>query len=96
MLPILSSSLHESIQYLHCVSTLLFSKTFSSALGSDITLETILEFVDKGHNVVMAGDSDASSLMRDIAAGVGIKFDAAGTSLYDHFNYNLNMGNVRP
>jgi hypothetical protein len=47
--------------------------------------------VDKGHNVLVAGDKSPSSLIRDIAAGVGVRFDADGSSVYDHFNYASNL-----
>lgn len=47
-------------------------------------LATILEFIDTGHNVLLAASSDVSDAMRTLAAEVGVDMDERGSSVLDH------------
>lgn len=40
-------------------------------------LTSVLEFVDSGHDLIVAADSSASDLIRDIATECGVDFDEA-------------------
>jgi len=60
----------------------------SSDLGIDIA--TILDFIDTGHSVVMAGSSDIGDAIKEIATECNVEFDEAGTSVIDHMNYDTS------
>lgn len=38
-------------------------------------MEAVLDFVDSGHDLILAADSSASDLIRNIAAECGVDFD---------------------
>ena len=46
----------------------------------------LLEFVDAGHDFLLAVDSDASDELRELAADLGVDFDSKGSVITDHFN----------
>ena len=46
----------------------------------------MLEFVDAGHDLLLATDSDASDEIRELAADLGVDFDSKGSVVIDHFN----------
>ena len=48
-------------------------------------MPAILEFVDSGHNLLLAVNSEVSDTMRLLAAEVGVDLDEKGTSVFDHF-----------
>jgi hypothetical protein len=54
--------------------------------GGDITANAILEFVDAGHNLLLAGSTELSETMRSLATECGVDFDDRGTAVYDHFS----------
>jgi oligosaccharyltransferase complex subunit beta len=55
--------------------------------GGSIDLDSILEFVDSGRNLVLAASSQASDLVRSLAAEVGVDLDDRGTAVYDHIQH---------
>ena len=60
-----------------------------TGFGGEVSLGNILEFVDSGHNMLLATSSDVSDTMRTLAAEVGVDMDDKGTAVYDHFNHQL-------
>ena len=46
----------------------------------------LLDFVDAGHDLLLAVDSDASDELRELAADLGVDFDSKGSVITDHFN----------
>lgn len=49
--------------------------------GGSIDLAAILDFVDSGHDLIIAADSNASDLIREIATESGVDFDEVGISM---------------
>lgn len=43
--------------------------------GGALDLSAILNFVDSGHDLIVAADANASDLIRSIAAECGVDFD---------------------
>jgi len=50
--------------------------------------DKISEFVDDGHSVLVAVDSTVGHLIREFASECNVEFDAAETSVLDHFHYD--------
>ncbi len=48
----------------------------------------ILEFVNAGGNILMAGNGETSSAQRAFAESCGVRFDTEGASILDHFSSN--------
>lgn len=46
--------------------------------GGSVDLAAILDFVDSGHDLILAADSNASELIREIATECGVDFDEVG------------------
>ncbi|MGL7671723.1 hypothetical protein, partial [Salmonella sp. NW850] len=44
-------------------------------LGGSLDLSAILDFVDSGHDLILAADTTSSDLIRDIAADCGVDID---------------------
>ena len=53
-------------------------------LGGGIKPEDVIDFIDQGHNVLIATSSEAGSTSTDIAALVGIDIDDASSAVIDH------------
>jgi oligosaccharyltransferase complex subunit beta len=53
----------------------------SVGFGGSIDLAAILDFVDSGHDLIVAADSNASDLIREIATESGIDFDEVGITV---------------
>lgn len=60
----------------------------SEEFGGSATVANILEFVDEGHDVLIAADSDASFQVREIASACGIELDDEGAYVIDHLNFH--------
>ncbi|KAL4180493.1 hypothetical protein AMTRI_Chr13g125540 [Amborella trichopoda] len=59
--------------------------------GGSIDLATILDFVDSGHDLIVAADVGASDLVRDIAAECGADFDEDPAAVViDHSGYAVS------
>lgn len=50
---------------------------FLVGFGGSLDLAGILDFVDAGHDLILAADSSASDLIREIATECGLDFDEA-------------------
>lgn len=46
-----------------------------AGFGGSIDAAAILDFVDSGHDLIVAADSNASDLIREIATECGVDFD---------------------
>ncbi|KAI9123605.1 hypothetical protein K1719_004905 [Acacia pycnantha] len=56
--------------------------------GGSIDAASILDFVDSGHDLIVAADSNASDLIREIATECGVDFDEDPAALVvDHTGY---------
>ena len=53
----------------------------SVGIGGSIDLAAILDFVDSGHDLIIAADSNASDLIREIATESGVDFDEVCISI---------------
>ena len=47
----------------------------AAAFGGSIDVNAILDFVDSGHDLILAADVGASDTIRDIALECGVDFD---------------------
>jgi oligosaccharyltransferase complex subunit beta len=63
-----------------------------AGFGGDVSQQTILDFVDTGNNVILAGSSDISDTILQLGTEFGVDFDDKGTALYDHFSYAVKEG----
>ncbi|KAG9136907.1 hypothetical protein Leryth_020010 [Lithospermum erythrorhizon] len=69
---------------------ILFAPTIQR-FGGSVNKEAILNFVDSGHDLIIAADASPSDLIRDIAAECGIDFDEDSASLViDHTTYAVS------
>lgn len=65
-----------------------FAPTASEIVGA--SSDTILEFIDAGHNVIFAGDSDLGDIIREVASECNVEFDDSGSNVIDHSNYDAS------
>ena len=63
-----------------------------AGFGGSLDAQTILDFVDSGHNVLLAASSDVSEAMRNLAAEFGVDLDDKGTKVFDHFGHGSVNG----
>jgi len=56
--------------------------------GGKITLDAILNFVDDGHSMLIAGGHELSDFNREIAKECGVEFEDEGSFVVDHFNFD--------
>jgi len=56
--------------------------------GGSLTSEAIVEFIDDGGNVLMAGGSNTGDALKDIASECGFEADEEGTFVIDHMNFD--------
>ncbi|KAL3159401.1 hypothetical protein ABBQ38_009831 [Trebouxia sp. C0009 RCD-2024] len=54
--------------------------------GGAVDATALLEFVDAGHDLLLAVESNASDELRELAADLGVDFDLKGSIITDHFN----------
>ena len=59
---------------------------YSAEFGGSVDATALLDFVDAGHDLLLAVDSDASDELRELAADLGVDFDTKGSAIIDHFN----------
>ncbi|KAK9286013.1 hypothetical protein L1049_025216 [Liquidambar formosana] len=75
-------------QYLYD-ALILFSPT-AERFGGSLDLAAVVDFVDSGHDLILAADSSASDLIRNIAAECGIDFDEDPSAMViDHTSYAI-------
>ncbi|PWY98953.1 Dolichyl-diphosphooligosaccharide-protein glycosyltransferase 48kDa subunit [Testicularia cyperi] len=67
----------------------------SKSLSTDLSPQSLVEFLKKGGNLLAAVDSSASEMYRDLAREFSLEFEDRGTALVDHFNVvpALDAGN---
>lgn len=58
--------------------------------GGLIDVPSIIDFIDEGHNVLIAADSSVSDPIREIAEECGVEFDEEGSFVLDHFHTQTN------
>ncbi|KAL9662801.1 hypothetical protein QQ045_027635 [Rhodiola kirilowii] len=59
--------------------------------GGSIDLASILEFVDSGHDLILAADAFASDLIKEISTECGVDFDEDASALViDHTSYAVS------
>ncbi|KAM2988976.1 hypothetical protein FF2_003006 [Malus domestica] len=59
--------------------------------GGSIDLAAILDFVDSGHDLIIAADTNASDLIRQIAVECGVDFDEDPAAMViDHTSYAVS------
>ena len=61
-----------------CDNCLRFNFSGFVGFGGSVDLAGILDFVDSGHDLILAADSNASDLIREIATECGVDFDEVG------------------
>jgi len=59
-------------------------------LGSGLTSEAVIEFIDDGGNVFMAGSSNTGDFIRDVASECGFDIDEEGAYVIDHLHHDVN------
>eukprot|EP00244_Chara_vulgaris_P002204 TRINITY_DN1375_c0_g1_i4.p1 TRINITY_DN1375_c0_g1~~TRINITY_DN1375_c0_g1_i4.p1 ORF type:complete len:438 (-),score=77.15 TRINITY_DN1375_c0_g1_i4:186-1499(-) len=63
-------------------------------MGGNLDVSALLEFIDSGHDLILAADIGVSSVVRDIATECGVEFDErADVALIDHANYATSAAN---
>ena len=55
--------------------------------GGSIDTDEIVDFVDMGGNVLVAGSIDIGTPLRDLANEVGFEYDEAGNAVIDHVHH---------
>ncbi|XP_047311761.1 dolichyl-diphosphooligosaccharide--protein glycosyltransferase 48 kDa subunit-like [Impatiens glandulifera] len=60
-------------------------------LGGSIDAAAVLDFVDSGHDLIIAADTNASDLIREIATECGVDFDEDSSAIViDHTSYAVS------
>jgi oligosaccharyltransferase complex subunit beta len=54
----------------------------------DDIVEDLLEFMNKGGNIMVAADDSIGGSLREFAESCGVEFDADGSSVVDHFSFS--------
>ncbi|PIN08891.1 Oligosaccharyltransferase, beta subunit [Handroanthus impetiginosus] len=69
---------------------ILFSPS-TDRFGGSLDMDGVLDFVDSGHDLILAADSNASDLIRNIAAECGVNFDEDPSAMViDHAGYAVS------
>eukprot|EP00850_Spirogloea_muscicola_P006425 SM000030S11434 [mRNA] locus=s30:599783:604452:- [translate_table: standard] len=81
-----SLALQKYGQYLYDAAIIFAPK--AESFGGSMSLAAILDFIDSGHDLVLAADLGPSDLIRDIATECGVDIDEDSDALViDHQNY---------
>jgi len=67
---------------------IIFSPTVEE-LGGSLTTEAVVEFVDDGGNLLMAGNAATGDVLREIASECGFEVDEEGAAVIDHLNFDV-------
>ena len=59
----------------------------AAGFGGAIDNAAILEFVDAGHSVLVAVDSDVADEQRELISDFGVDLEPAGHVVIDHFHH---------
>ncbi|KAL2498417.1 Dolichyl-diphosphooligosaccharide--protein glycosyltransferase 48 kDa subunit [Abeliophyllum distichum] len=77
-------------QYLYD-GLILFSPS-TDRFGGSLDLEGVLDFVDSGHDLILAAETSASDLIRSVAAECGVDFDEDPSAMViDHTGYAVSQ-----
>lgn len=57
--------------------------------GGALSVEAVIEFIDEGGNVLMAGSSNTGDILREIASECGLEADEEGAAVIDHLNFDV-------
>jgi len=81
-------SLYPVLPHLSLLSRffLLFFHCVYPDFNGDLKIASIIEFVNKGGNLLVAASSDISESIRDLAIEFSVDFDESGTGVIDHFH----------
>jgi oligosaccharyltransferase complex subunit beta len=71
--------------------TRLLLKTLRLVFGT-VGVNDVFDFIDSGHNVIMALGSEVSETMRFLAGDCGVDLDDKSTRVIDHFQYAVTDG----
>jgi len=82
--PVLSLTEYGEYQFDH----LIIFAPHVEEFGGLVDVTAILDFIDDGHNVILAASSSLSDPVREIASECGAEFDVEGSFVIDHFNYH--------
>jgi len=65
---------------------------FATSAGDmpGLSSDLILDFIDAGHNVILAADSDIGDLVREVGSECNVEFDEAETNVIDHLNFDAS------
>ena len=55
------------------------------------TLQAIVAFIDGGGNMIMAGSSEATDLIRELATEVGVEMDEEASAVIDHLHHDTKL-----
>lgn len=58
-----------------------------AAFGGALDSEAILDFVDAGHDLILAVDSAVSDELRNLASDLGVDFEPQGSAVVDFTNH---------
>ena len=58
-----------------------------AGFGGALDAEAILDFVDAGHDVILAADQRASDEIRNLASDLGVDFEPQGSVVMDNMNH---------
>ncbi|XVF17825.1 hypothetical protein REPUB_Repub10bG0158000 [Reevesia pubescens] len=84
-----SLSLQRYSQYLY--DALILFSTSTESFGGSLDLAAVLDFVDSGHDLIVAADSSASDLIKNIATECGVDFDEDSSAMViDHKNHAIS------
>jgi len=84
-------ALSEYGEYLYDNLILFAPKT--KKFGGFVDTKAVLEFIDSGRNVLIAGDQNVAKPTKEIAAQNNIAFDASGSVVIDHFQFDKSNDN---
>jgi len=59
--------------------------------GGSLSVEAIVEFIDAGGNMVLAGSSEATDLIRELATEVGVEMDEERSAVIDHLHHDTKL-----
>merc|ERR1712141_844122 len=82
---------YGSFLYDHLV---LFSPSVEE-FGGALNVEGIVEFIDAGGNILVAGSTLTGDILREIASECGFEADEEGNAVIDHHNFDANLDGGR-
>eukprot|EP01027_Heterolobosea_sp_BB2_P027019 GEZU01042190.1.p1 GENE.GEZU01042190.1~~GEZU01042190.1.p1 ORF type:complete len:448 (+),score=162.97 GEZU01042190.1:23-1345(+) len=86
-----SSSGNQLQQYGEFLYDNLIIMAPESEFKGAINENSIIDFIDNGHNVFIATGNVLSETLRSVALECGVEFDDDETYVIDHFNYDTNL-----